>query len=158
MVENDLDDVIEIEKNVFKCPWTKNFFRLIIADMNNYVLTLKRGDVIIGYGGYHSLNKEANFLFENNEYTRIIHLINIAIGPCFQHRGYGTFLMNSLLNSARAKKRDYCYLETRGSNTSALSFYKKLGFSIIGIVENYYPQDKEDALVLGQSLLSKPHL
>jgi ribosomal-protein-alanine N-acetyltransferase len=158
MIEKDLDKVIEIEKNVFRRPWTKNFFRLIISDINNYVLTLKKGNVLIGYGGYHSLNSEANFLFRNNEYTKVIHLINIAIGPCFQHKGYGTFLMNRLLNSARARDRDYCYLEARGSNLKALSFYKKFGFSIIGIIENYYPQDREDALVLGKNLLNTPHL
>ncbi len=158
MVEKDLDEVIKIEKNVFNRPWTKNFFRLIISDMNNYVLSLKKGNILIGYGGYHSLNKDANFLFKNNEYTRIIHLINIAIGPGFQHKGYGTFLMNRLLNSARAEERDYCYLEVRGSNSRALLFYKKFGFSIIGIIENYYPQEKENALVLGKNLLNIPSL
>ena len=158
MVEKDLDEVIKIEKYVFKCPWTKNFFRLIISDMNNYVLSLKMGNTLIGYGGYHSLNKDTNFLFKHNEYTRIIHLINIAICPGFQHKGYGTFLMNMLLNGARTKQRDYCYLEARGSNTKALSFYKKFEFSIIGIIENYYPMEKEDALVLGKTLLKPPHL
>ena len=158
MVENDLDEVVKIEKYVFKRPWTKNFFRLIISDMNNYVLSLKKGNNLIGYGGYHSLNKDTNFLFKNNEYTRIIHLINIAICPGFQNKGYGTFLMNMLLNGARAKHRDYCYLEARGSNTKALSFYKKFGFSIIGIIENYYPMEQEDALVLGKNLLNAPPL
>ena len=100
MVEKDLDEVIKIEKYVFKRPWTKNFFRLIIADMNNYVLSLKKGNTLIGYGGYHSLNRGSNFLFKKDEYTRIIHLINIAICPGFQHKGYGTYLMNLLLNGA----------------------------------------------------------
>lgn len=152
MLEKDLDEVINIERAVFKHPWTKDYFRLIISDMNNFMISLKQGKTIIGYGGYHLLKSNANFLSTKKEYNRIVHLVNIAIGPFFQNRGYGTYLMNTILNNARSKNGDYFYLEARPSNSRVIPFYKKFDFSIIGIIENYYPREEEDALVFGREL------
>ena len=152
MIEKDLNEVINIERTVFTHPWTKNYFRLIISDMNNYMISLKQKKSIIGYGGYHLLKSNTNFLSTKKEYNRIVHLINIAIDPFYQKRGCGTYLMNTLVNNARSKHGDYCYLEARPSNSRALSFYKKFNFTIIGIIENYYPYEKEDALVFGREL------
>ena len=140
MLEKDLDRVL------------RDFFRLLIADMNNYVITLKHGPVLIGYGGYHLLKSRNNFLFPGRRYDRIVHLINIAVAPEEQDRGYGSFLFNTLLGHARAGNGQYCYLEARPSNEKALHFYRKFGFSIIGIIQNYYPHEKENALVMGNKL------
>jgi len=153
MTEKDLDEIENIERSVFLHPWTKDFFRLIISDFNNCVLTLRREGLIIGYGGYHLLKKDSSFLFRDRRHKKIIHLINIAIKPQEQNHGYGTFLMNTLLSKARAQNREYCYLEVRPSNEKALIFYNRCGFSIIGIIDNYYFREKEDAIVLGKQLI-----
>jgi ribosomal-protein-alanine N-acetyltransferase len=155
MIEKDLDELLMIEQEVFKHPWSKDFFRLIISDFNNYVIKLRQKKTIIGYGGYHLLKNSSNFLFPQKKCNRIIHLINLAIIPYAQHKGYGTFLLNTLLSKARLQKGEYCYLEVRPSNSKALTFYNNSHFSIIGIIENYYPQEKEDALVMGKEL--HPH-
>jgi ribosomal-protein-alanine N-acetyltransferase len=152
MTEGDIDRVLTIERRVFPHPWSRNFFKLILSDMNNHVVILRSGGEIIGYGGYHLLKNRVQFLTAGRPDRRIIHLINIAIAPHMQHRGFGTFLMNSLLCDARSKNADYCYLEVRPSNQRAFSFYRSCGFSVIGIIENYYPQEREDALVMGNTL------
>ncbi|GEM_PF-885979 len=151
MNERDLDDVMRIERAVFKRPWTEEFFRLILSDMNNYIITLRDRD-LIGYGGYHLLKNSSNFLHIQKTYPRIIHLISIAINPGFQHRGFGTMLMNMLMNDALSKKAGYCYLEVRPSNMRALSFYQSRSFSIIGFIENYYAQEHENAYVMGKEI------
>jgi hypothetical protein len=40
------------------------------------------------------------------------------------------------------------YLEVRLSNITAIKLYEKLGFREIGRRSNYYPDSKEDALVM----------
>jgi ribosomal-protein-alanine N-acetyltransferase len=152
MREADLDEVLHIERAVFKHPWSKDFFRLIISDGNNYVITLKRDDSIIGYGGYHFLSQGTDFLLTSKKYDRVIHLINIAIRADQQSRGFGTFLLSTLINNARSRNGNYCYLEVRPSNSRAITFYRRSGFSIIGVIEDYYPQESENALVMGQEL------
>jgi ribosomal-protein-alanine N-acetyltransferase len=156
MTEKDIESVLSIERSVFQHPWSPEFFRLIIADMNNCVLTLRNETGIIGYGGFHLLKNKVNFLGVNVDYNRIIHLINIAIDPHEQHRGFGTYLLNILIGKALASNAEYCYLEVRLSNQKAFTFYRKSGFSVIGIIENYYPQERENAIVMGRELkLSK---
>jgi len=152
MTEEDIDTVLAIERAVFKHPWTKDFFHLIISDFNNYVITLKNKNALIGYGGYHLLKNKTNFLFSSKEFKQIIHLINIAIYPPHQHQGFGSFLINTLLSHARRRTAEYCYLEVRPSNQKAFLFYKKFGFLIIGMIENYYPHEQEDAFVMGKEL------
>jgi ribosomal-protein-alanine N-acetyltransferase len=152
MLEKDLDQVLAIERAVFRHPWSKDFFRLLIADMNNYMITLKLGKSVIGYGGYHLLKSKKSFLFPGREYEKLVHLINIAIAPNEQDQGYGTFLLNTLMGHARSGMGEYCYLEVRPSNERALHFYRKSGFAIIGIIENYYPQERENAFVMGKKL------
>lgn len=152
MTEDELDKVLSIEKSVFRHPWSRNFFKHILSDINNYLITLRQDKILIGYGGYHLLKDKKNFLATKKPYSRFIHLINLAIHPSFQNRGYGTFLMNTLMNNARTEGVEYCYLEVRPSNTKAVGFYKKFGFSIIGLIENYYYNDREDALVMGSEL------
>ena len=152
MLERDIEKVLTIERSVFRHPWSHDFFRLILSDMNNYVVTLRNENGILGYGGYHLLKNRANFLYTKEAYERTIHIINIAIQPREQHRGFGTFLMNTLMGNARSRNAEYCYLEVRPSNQQAYSFYRKCGFSVIGVIENYYPQERENALVMGMGL------
>jgi ribosomal-protein-alanine N-acetyltransferase len=152
MREADLDEVLQIERAVFKHPWTKDFFRLIMSDANNYVITLRRDNSVIGYGGYHFLSRETDFRLTREKYDRVVHLINIAIRPDQQSRGFGTYLLSTLIDHARTRNGNYCYLEVRPSNSRAITFYRKLGFSLIGLVEDYYPQESENALVMGMIL------
>lgn len=152
MTDKNIDSVMFIEKAVFRHPWTRDFFRLIISDKKNYVITIRYGKEIIGYGGYHLIKDKVNFLNTKKDYRGIIHLINIAIHPDYQHRGFGTTLLKTLLKNAVSQNAEYCYLEVRPSNTKAIAFYRKFGFSVIGIIENYYPQENENALVMGLEL------
>lgn len=152
MAERDLDEVITIEREVFRHPWSKEFFRLIISDSNNWVITMRRDDLMVGYGGYHLLKKGTPFLFSGSRLMRTIHLINIAVSPPFQNHGFGTMLLDFLLDNAKRSNAEYCYLEVRPSNLQAFQFYQHRGFSVVGLIENYYPQEKESAIVMGTEL------
>ncbi|MBN2322487.1 MAG: ribosomal protein S18-alanine N-acetyltransferase [Spirochaetes bacterium] len=152
MEEKDLKEVVSIEQGVFRHPWSEEFFRLILKDHNNWVVTLRKKTTLLGYGGYHLLKKQPSFLPVTASLDGIIHLINIAISPSFQHKGLGTLLIEHLFNNAKRRNAGYCYLEVRPSNAKAIRFYQRSGFFVIGLIENYYAQEKEDAIVMGKRL------
>jgi ribosomal-protein-alanine acetyltransferase len=152
MEEKDLKEVVSIEQGIFRHPWSEEFFKLILQDCNNWIITLRRETTLLGYGGYHLLKKQPSFLPVTASPYGIIHLINIAINPSFQHQGFGTLLIELLFRNAKRRNAGYCYLEVRPSNTRAFRFYQHSGFSVIGLIENYYAQDKEDAIVMGRTL------
>jgi ribosomal-protein-alanine N-acetyltransferase len=45
-------------------------------------------------------------------------------------------------------------LEVRASNEAAISLYRKMGFSDIGLRRDYYPAEdgREDAILMGREL------
>ena len=106
MGEKDLDEVISIERKVFRHPWSKDFFRLIISDCSNWVITLRLDDLLVGYGGYHLLQKGTTFLLSETGRQKTIHLINIAVSPTFQNHGFGTTLLDLLFDNAKNELGD----------------------------------------------------
>jgi ribosomal-protein-alanine N-acetyltransferase len=82
------------------------------------------------------------------------HILDIAIDPAFQGKGFGKQLVGFLLNEARKKHAQMIYLEVRASNYKAQELYMKMGFNEIGIRKDYYPthKNREDAIILGLQL------
>lgn len=69
-------------------------------------------------------------------------LMNIAVHPHYQGRGYGRLLMEDLLNfisDEAGQRQRTIFLEVREHNTNAIELYRKLGFDDIGRRPGYYP-------------------
>lgn len=74
-------------------------------------------------------------------------LMNIAVHPKEQGKGYGAVLLQDLIDFAshgpapdKQAQVDYpIFLEVREHNTSALALYRKFGFQDIGRRPHYYP-------------------
>jgi len=81
-------------------------------------------------------------------------ILNIGIDPDFKRQGYGTGLINHLIEELR--KRNICkiLLEVRTGNKSAIQFYKKQGFEKISVRNNYYMKNsnnqsqREDGIIM----------
>lgn len=43
-------------------------------------------------------------------------------------------------------------LEVRENNERAIRLYERFGFSQVGRIANYYPEDKQDALVMRKEM------
>jgi [ribosomal protein S18]-alanine N-acetyltransferase len=71
------------------------------------------------------------------------HIISIAVHPIRRKRGIGTELMGRVLSTPRIKNLS---AEVRKSNTGAQTFYRRLGFQVVGSIPHYYGD--EDALLV----------
>ena len=56
--------------------------------------------------------------------------------------------MSRLLEQYRGRDVSRVFLEVRESNATAIRFYERLGFQTVGARKEYYPEPKEDALVM----------
>ncbi len=72
-------------------------------------------------------------------------LMNFAIVPKYQHKGYGKALLTHVLKELQTEGIKMLSLEVRQSNKQAQAFYEKMGFTVSHIRKNYYKH--EDALV-----------
>ena len=72
----------------------------------------------------------------------------IVVAKKFQRRGLATLLLQELVQNARSQNAQAIFLEVRESNQSARALYKKAGFEPSGQRKNYYPNPRENAVLL----------
>ena len=135
MKQEDLGDILAIEKKSFKSPWTKRLFEetLFSPISANFVITVS--DELVGYLCLYTVEDEA-------------HILNIAVSPQHRQKGYASALMDRVIEQLGEKGITQYYLEVRESNSEALGLYRKFGFVAIGKRKKYYTDTNEDALVM----------
>jgi len=132
MTFEDLDDVIGIENSVFGNPWSRTAFESIL---NHDCFVLIDGEKIAGYICCICVLDECS-------------ISNVAITPGSQGKGFGNWLMKSMMQNMKEHGINVFYLEVRRSNERALFLYEKLGFRRLAIRKNYYINPQEDAIVM----------
>ncbi|MEW7976798.1 MAG: ribosomal protein S18-alanine N-acetyltransferase, partial [Candidatus Sedimenticola endophacoides] len=146
MTDEDVDAVMEVEREAYPFPWSHGIFHdCLRVGYCCWVCTLE--ERIVGYAVMSVAAGEA-------------HLLNLCVKPARQGQGLGRRLMRRLMNLAREHRADELFLEVRVSNTPALELYHALGFNEIGRRRGYYPlpRGREDAILLarhGKSTLRK---
>ena len=87
-------------------------------------------------------------------------ILNIGIDPDFKRQGYGTALLNHLIEELRKRDIGEIFLEVRAGNKSAIQFYKRQGFEEISVRKNYYTKNsknqshREDGIIMRIKILS----
>ena len=139
--ESHIDGIIAIEKTSFQQPWQRISFlnELSCRDALDVVVLDPPGGQILAYACLRLTLDE-------------IHLLKIAVAPRWRRRGIATWLLDSCLGLAQRRNARKAYLEVRRSNVSAIDFYDKVGFQIIGTRPKYYTDTGEDALIMMKSL------
>ena len=87
-------------------------------------------------------------------------LLEIAVQPAMQGRGYGKALLAQAIALARCNGAVRMFLEVRESNARARKMYTSFGFEETGRRKNYYPTEngREDAILMtAQFSRSVPH-
>lgn len=136
MVVDDIDAVTAIEQVAHYHPWTKNLLTDAITAYQTWLMFDQQQ--LLGYGMIKVVVGEAE-------------LLNIAIAPSQQNKGYGKRLLSHLMAEAEKLQAVECFLEVRESNHSAYKLYESFGFNEVGRRVNYYPAPngkKEDALIM----------
>ncbi|MHC9532301.1 ribosomal protein S18-alanine N-acetyltransferase [Dellaglioa sp. BT-FLS60] len=134
----DIPELLEIEKAVYggKSPWSAKIFEGEISQKGKTLyLVLRKEDKMLGFVGCST-----------NAKTGDVHIANIAVLPECQGRGMGNFLVTAITKRARLMKFKTVSLEVRRDNQTALNLYHQLGFNKVGIQENYYVEDGQDAV------------
>ena len=140
MTLQEVDQVLEIEKQCFTQPYSRQILEDELALDVSHLRVLKFGKHIIGFLDYWLVNDE-------------IHLINIAILPEFQRQNHASLLMKHLLEVGREKFCKKIFLDVRQGNEAAIALYQKFGFTQVGNRKRYYSDNGETAIVMEKVLL-----
>ncbi|WP_057894904.1 ribosomal protein S18-alanine N-acetyltransferase [Lacticaseibacillus brantae] len=142
MTEQDIDAALVIEREIYHdLPWDRLAFmsELRRVSRNVYLVLTTPEDGVVAFIGSWFTQKEA-------------HITNIAVAPSFQHRGIGRFLMQLMLDRAKAYGSEKMTLEVRTDNEVAKHLYTQLGFLPGKIKKGYYVSTHGDALDMWQTL------
>lgn len=155
MREEDIAEVMEIERRSFSNPWPESAYRHEIRygmDSLFYVLQLYQDpspttwwdrllrrrqaerSPIIGYVGIRFFPGEA-------------HITTIAVHPEWRGRGLGKYILLMAIQRALQHRVRFITLEVRVSNWVAQQLYTDLGFRVTGVQRSYY-RDGEDAWMM----------
>ncbi len=132
--EEDLDQVVAIERASIVPPWTRAAFAAELTKPSGkfWVLTDDETDKkVMAYAVFSFPAEQA-------------HLVTFAVHPEERRKGLGLYLLRRLIQYVMRKQGDSIVLEVRKSNTAAVQLYQGLGFIVIHTIPKFYP-DGEDA-------------
>lgn len=138
MVKEDIEKIVQGEEKVFGHSLG---YDLIFSDfeLNPYAcyIVLEIDDEVHGYVGM--------WINENVE------IINLYVDEEYQGMGFGSMMMDFVIDVCESSSVNNLSLEVRSSNTKAINLYKKYGLIESHIRKDYYVnEDKktEDAIVM----------
>ncbi|HRS67400.1 MAG TPA: ribosomal protein S18-alanine N-acetyltransferase [Paludibacteraceae bacterium] len=123
-----LPDIVKLEE---ACFGADQFSKRQLA----YLMTKAQGAFFVASNkvrvvGYVSLVCRAN--------SSKLRIYSIAVEPAFQGQHVGQFLLNRALQFAHEKQLQQITLEVNVDNATAIGFYQKNGFQIVGLIPDYY--------------------
>jgi len=147
--EAELEILSVIEKSSFSRPWSKiSFLQELTCDSSwNYALKYNgsshpsdhRSPIIAGYICFRMILEE-------------MHVFRIAVDEKWRRKGIAHWMLAKCIGKATGMGAVEAILEVRSSNGPALRLYEKNGFCIAGKRPDYYPETREDALILKKTV------
>jgi len=127
--------ILEIEKHANAAPWSERSFENELTHEHGVFLVAFIGADLVGYAGMWLVVDEA-------------HITTVAVDPEFRRQGIARRLMVELLARAHDAGMLGATLEVRAGNEAAIGLYEALGFVRSAVRRRYYPDNKEDAVVM----------
>ncbi|HHG3486577.1 TPA: ribosomal protein S18-alanine N-acetyltransferase [Vibrio parahaemolyticus] len=138
MCSEHVEQVWLIEQQAHSHPWAESLVRDLSSRGACHHVMVEDGSVV----GY----------FYAQNIVGEVTLLNIAVAPALQGKGYGQKLLDAFLNHCEQVKADSAWLEVRESNHPAIHIYQQAGFNEVDRRYDYYPaktgNGKEDAIIM----------
>ena len=178
----DVDEVVQIERQSFSLAWPSSAYRREIRDnrMASY-LVIERADAahpdLAGqaveqragtvkrllrtlFGGGDGMPPPGDETLMGYAGTWLMvdeaHITTIAVRPEYRGKGLGELLMVGLIEKAMEIGARWMTLEVRVSNTVAQNLYRKYTFHAEGLRKGYYSDNNEDAVIMWSDDIRQP--
>lgn len=135
MTLRDLPAILPIEQASYTTPWPESAYRQALENERADFFLLRYQGQVLGYSGSWYLVDET-------------HIATIVSHPALRRQGIGELLLAIILQRSMAKQAQTVTLEVRPSNEAAQKLYTKYGFRQTGLRKNYYPDNKEDGIIM----------
>jgi ribosomal-protein-alanine N-acetyltransferase len=174
MLEGDIAQVVQIERESFPTTWPQTAYRRELANrMARYLVVVDGAhapvtqpeqrsrrsllrlfrqeppmeptrDYLVGYIGVWLLVDQA-------------HVVAIAVREAYRRRGIGELLLLEAVQLAIDNRQENVTLEVRRSNVAAQALYEKYRFLKVGVRKRYYSDNHEDAIIMSTPPIQDAH-
>jgi len=167
MVEADIPQVLDIERESFPSSWPQTAYRRELTNKiaRYFVLAEVRDDEVVsqaaGSPGIWASVRRALGASEpaaTSEYllgfvgvwlmVNEAHIVTIAVREEHRRLGVGERLLLAAIELATDLDQEAVTLEVRASNESAQRMYEKYAFNRMGLRKRYYTDNNEDAVIM----------
>ncbi len=135
MTSADLEQVCELEKNIFSTPWSRESFESSMKEKDTLFIVAETEEEISGYLGIYFLGEEAD-------------ISNVAVAKDYRRQHIAQHLLECVLIQAKKRGVKTVTLEVRETNKAAIGLYESMGFYEAGVRKDYYKAPTEDALIM----------
>lgn len=143
MREEDLAEVMELERRAFASPWTRDMYLRELEKPEGCYVVARCGGELAGYGGTLLILDEA-------------HVMTLAVREDRRRSGVGARLLLELVRRSEEKGARFLTLEVRKSNLAAIELYSRFGFQVMGERKHYYLDNLENALIMWTEDITTP--
>lgn len=133
--EAHIPAILQIESQANGAPWSERSFRNELDHSHGVFLVAILDGSVVGYGGCWLVIDEA-------------HITTVAVAEEHRRKGIGRRLMLEILELAKEKGMLASSLEVRAGNEAAITMYERLGYLAVSRRKGYYPDNREDAIVM----------
>ena len=134
-----IDSIKKIEDTCFSDAWTLSSIEKEFDNKISNWFAAYDNDDLVGYLLCWCVADEC-------------HLLKIAVHESCRRKGIGGMLISHMIDHCYINCCKFIELEVRQSNTDAIRLYEKFGFSKVGERKDYYPDDKETAVMFSKVL------
>ena len=136
METHDLEAVAELDRISFTFPWSIGSYRYeLLENRHAHLWVAEREKLIVGVLVAWLILDE-------------LHIATVAVHPHCRQQGVGTKLVENALRESVARGATLSHLEVRKSNLPAQTLYRRFGFEVVGERKGYYPDNREDAVLM----------
>ncbi len=144
MRRRHLRGVLRIEQAVNPRPWSLSLFSSELRYRESRVyLVARTGTELIGFAGLMLVAGDG-------------HITNVGVAEAHRRSAVATRLVLELARRALAEGAEALTLEVRVSNEAAQGLYRRFGFAPAGVRKAYYPDTKEDAIIMWANDIDTP--
>ena len=137
MNKDHVAQVAALERQCFADPWSEGSIASELDNPLSLWLVAEQDGAVCGYVGSQTVLDETD-------------MMNIAVRPDCRRHGIAAALIDELIVRLKERGSHILRLEVRVSNAPAIALYDSLGFTQLGLRNNYYRNPKENALILGK--------
>lgn len=130
----DIVALVQIEAECFSDAWNQKMVEQEVFNNLSHYWVLECDKQVVGYAGFWLVAGEAQ-------------INRVAVAKKFRNKGWGSYLVQSLVNNSWDLGADSITLEMRCDNEAAHKVYLRAGFKDTGIRPHYYG-DGTDALIM----------